>query len=154
MAVYFFDSSAVVKRYVSETGTSWVLGVTDPVANNHIHIARVTGVEVVSAITRRTRGGSLSAADAATAIAGFRYDFATSYRVVDITTALIINAMRLAETHALRGYDSIQLAAALEVNVQALSVGLRALTLVSSDTDLNAAAVREGLTTEDPNAHP
>lgn len=153
MAVYFFDSSAVVKRYVSETGTAWVLRLVDPRANNHIHLARITGVEVIAAITRRNREGSLSANDAANAIADFRYDFSTAYRTVEITPGLIASAMQLAETHALRGYDAVQLAAALEVNAHTISLGLPAITLVSADGGLNRAAIISGLTTDDPNGN-
>ncbi len=154
MAVYIFDSSAVVKRYVSETGTAWVLRLADPRANNHIHLARITGVEVIAAITRRNRQGSLSASDAAAAIADFRYDFGAAYRIVEITPGLIASAMLLAETYALKGYDAVQLAAALEVNAHTISLGLPAITLVSADGGLNRAAVTSGLTTDDPNGHP
>jgi hypothetical protein len=58
-------------------------------------------------------------------------------------------AALLADTHVLRAYDAIQLAAALEVRSQDPS-----LTLVSADVDLNAAATAEGLPVEDPNTHP
>lgn len=154
MAVYIFDSSAVVKRYVSETGTACVLRLADPRANNHIHLARITGVEVIAAITRRNRQGSLSANDAATAIADFRYDFGTAYRTVEITPGLIATAMQLAETYALKGYDAVQLAAALEVNAHTISLGLPAVTLVSADGGLSRVAAASGLTTDDPNGHP
>lgn len=154
MAVYFFDSSAVVKRYVSETGTTWIIGLADPRTNNHIHLARITGVEVIAAIARRSREGSLSTDDAAIAIADFRSDFNTTYRTVEITSGLIAGAMRLAETYSLRGYDAVQLAAALEVNAHTVSLGLPAVTLVSADRGLNTAAVAGGLTVEDPNGHP
>ena len=36
MAAYVFDSSAVVKRYVRETGTAWVLSVLEPGAGHAI----------------------------------------------------------------------------------------------------------------------
>jgi Holliday junction resolvase RusA-like endonuclease len=39
MAVYFLDSSALVKRYISETGSVWVLGLFDPALNNEAFIA-------------------------------------------------------------------------------------------------------------------
>jgi hypothetical protein len=61
--------------------------------------------------------------------------------------------MTLAETHALRGYDAVQLAAAIEVHARGMSLGLPVLTLVSADGDLNMAATIEGLTVEDPNIH-
>jgi hypothetical protein len=83
----------------------------------------------------------------------FRHDFTTEYRVVEITPALILTAMALAETHTLRSYDAVQLAAAVEVNVQCVALGV-ALTLISADAALNAAAMAEGLAVDDPNSHP
>lgn len=156
MPVFFFDSSALVKRYVHETGTTWVVGVTGSAAGNRIRIARITGVEVVSAITRRARAGSISVADATAALTLFRHDFLNSFTVVDIQASLISEAMQLAERYALRGYDAVQLAAALDVNTLLLSLlsGPPGLILVSADTALNAAAIAEGLSVDDPNAHP
>ncbi|HXG19677.1 MAG TPA: hypothetical protein VNN62_11475 [Methylomirabilota bacterium] len=61
--------------------------------------------------------------------------------------------MTLAETRVLRGYGAVQLAAALEVNAASLSLGMPAVTLVSADTELNTAAVTEGLPIENPNTH-
>jgi hypothetical protein len=154
MAVYFFDSSSIVKRYVKEKGTGWITGILDPVVGSIVYAVRIAGVEVISAIARRGRGGSLSAKDTANAIGQFRREFTGIYRIIEVTPALILQAMRLAEIHALRGYDAIQLAAALEVNTLCPSLGLSAVTLVSADTELNTAAMAEGLTVEDPNTHP
>ncbi len=75
------------------------------------------------------------------------------YRIVEMTAALLSDAMRVAETRAVRGYDAVQLAAALRLNTECVALGLSS-TLVSADGDLNAAAVAEGLTVEDPNTHP
>lgn len=154
MAVYFLDSSAIVKRDIIETGTIWVVGILDPAANNRIYIAGITAVEVVSAITRRVRSGSISISDGSAAITKFRRDLTNKYSSLDITKPLITDAMKLAETHALRGYDAVQLAAAMDVNTHWLHLGMPALTLVSADADLNASAMTEGLAVEDPNDHP
>lgn len=153
MAVYFFDSSALVKRYAQETGSEWILALTEPAAGHSLYIARITAVEVVSALTRRQRGGSVSELDAATAMANFRYDFSHQYRVIEITSTVITRAMELAETHSLRGYDAVQLAAALIVQAMRETLGLSALKLVSADRDLNRAATTEDLTVDNPNAH-
>jgi uncharacterized protein len=153
VAVYFFDSSAIVKRYVEETGTDWVVGITNPEEGESIYVARLTGAEVVSAIARRGRGGDISQDDVTRAIADFRYDFARAYHVLEITSALITRAMSLAENHALRGYDAVQLAAVLEVNDRCLDLSIPAPTLVSADKALNAAAGAEGLVVDDPNVH-
>ncbi len=153
MAVYFFDSNALVKRYAQETGSVWVMATTEPQAGHSLYIARLTAVEVVSAISRRQRGGSVPETDAAAAMSDFRYDLSHQYRVVEITAAVIKQAMQLAETYALRGYDAVQLAAALVVQNMRHTLGLPALVLVSADHDLNAAATTEGLTVDDPNNH-
>jgi len=68
VAAYFLDASALVKRYVTETGTPWLTGLLDPAARNRLYVARITAVEVTAALTRKERGGHLSAADTASAI--------------------------------------------------------------------------------------
>lgn len=100
MAVYFFDSSAIVKRYLIETGTAWVGSITDLAAGNKVYLTRVTLVEVISAITRRTRGSGLSATGASKAITDFRDDFGNEYSVIELTPTLIERAADLAEAHA------------------------------------------------------
>ena len=74
MAAYVLDTSAVVKRYNLETGSAWVRSIADPAAANLIFLARITDVEVTSAVVRRQRGGNLSAADAAATLTQFRQD--------------------------------------------------------------------------------
>jgi predicted nucleic acid-binding protein len=150
----FLDSSALAKRYVQETGSAWVLRLLDPATGNRIYIASITGVEVLSALARRGRGGGVSAADTAAAIAKFRSDFVHEYSKLEVTAAVLGRAMNLAETQALRGYDAVQLAAALSYNDQRLAAGASALTFISADAALNRAATVEGLTVDDPNAHP
>ena len=154
MAAYFFDSSALVKRYAREVGTGWIVGLFRPAAANRIYVARITSVEVISGLTRRKRGGSLNAADASKAIARLRRALAGKVRITEMTAVLIERANGLAEKHALRGYDAVQLAAALEVNDGRLAAGAKALILVSAAEALNAAAIIEGLAVDDPNLHP
>ena len=76
------------------------------------------------------------------------------YLTVEITLVLYSAAMKLATKHALRGYDAVQLAAALEANDESLTNGLPLLILVSADTKLNTAAQAEGLVVQNPNNYP
>ena len=154
MAGYFVDSSALVKRYVNETGSVWLSGLISPAAGNDIYIARITTVEVIAALTRRARGGTIVAADASAACLLFRNDLPHDYEIVEMTETLLKRAMTLAETHGLRGYDAVQLAAACEVNAFCAASGLSPLTFVSADRELNAAATGEGLLVDNPNVHP
>lgn len=151
MAIYFVDSSALVKRYISETGSRWILGLFAPALDNEIFIAAITGVEIVAALTRRMRSGSISAADATLVCNQFRNDLQTDYQSVEITEAVINSGMILAETRDLRSYDAVQLAAGYAVNALCIANGLPPVIFVSSDNDLTLAAASEGLLVENPN---
>src|SRR5262249_10298026 len=74
MAAYLLDTSAVLKRYVQETGTAWIQALAAPAAGHALIVARITLAETVAALTRRERGGSIAAQDAATALADFQFD--------------------------------------------------------------------------------
>ena len=119
-----------------------------------LFISLITAVEVFSAITRRQRGRSLSAAQAAAILGHFRRHLKQRYNVLELTPSLVTAAMLIARTHGLRAYDAVQLTAALEVNRRRQAMELEAVTLVSADRELNTAAVAEGLPVEDPTTHP
>ena len=154
MAAFFFDSSALVKRYIQETGTTWVRNLTRRGASGMIYLAHITEVEGTAAVARRRQGGSLSLIRSAAILTRFRKHLAGRYLVLEITPALFADAVRLANIHALRAYDAVQLAAALELNSRWVAAGLGSITLVSADRELNTAATVEGLQIEDPNLHP
>jgi predicted nucleic acid-binding protein len=53
VSLYFLDSSALVKRYVAEAGSSWIQSLAEPTAGHALFIARITWIEVLSALARR-----------------------------------------------------------------------------------------------------
>lgn len=154
MNAYFFDTSALVKRFSREAGSNWTINLLKPSGGNTIYIARITAVEVVSALTRRARGGSLTQAQANKAINRFERSLFGRYAIVEIRPGVANRAMLLAKIHGLRGYDAVQFAAALTANDERLSIGAAALTLISADVALNAAASLEGLAVDNPNHRP
>ena len=154
MAVYFVETSALAKRYIAEVGSLWLRALLDPSTGCSIYVVRVTAIEMIAAITRRERGGTLAPTDAAKTRQAFRRDLATTYQVIEVTPSLANRAMLLAEKHGLRGYDALQLAAGVEVDVRYLASGLPAVIFISADTELNVTAMAEGLTIDDPNRHP
>ncbi len=153
MTGYFFDSSALVKRYVQEDGTSWVRRLTRRSAGNAIYLARITTVEVTAAVARRRKGKTLTAAKSSSILHRFRHHLAGRYALIELTPALFNDAMRLANSHALRAYDAVQLAAALEILRQRQEAGRGPVTLISADKALNTAATAEGMTVDDPSSH-
>jgi len=154
VAGFFCDSSAIVKRYVNETGSNYVDDLADSKSGNIVLLARITRVEVAAAIARRLKNGSVAAADAQNALAAFQHDLTNNYYTVEITPLLLSVAVSLATKHALRGYDAVQMAATLEANDERIANGLAPLILVSADTELNNAAQAEGLNVENPNNYP
>jgi predicted nucleic acid-binding protein len=154
MADYFFDTSALVKRHVIEAGSAWVRSLVHARAAHDLYIARITAVEVTSAITRRQHGGFLSRPQADAMLGHFRRHMAQRYHVIELTPSLFDAAMQTARKHRLRAYDAVQLAAALDLHQRHQDAGLGSITLISADQPLNTAALAEGLAVEDPSTRP
>ena len=84
----------------------------------------------------------------------FQREFANRHTTIEVPARLLDAAMKLTRTHALRGYDAVQLAGAVEVQRARTAAGASRLTLISADDSLNNAAVAEGLLVDNPNHHP
>lgn len=158
MAFQFFDSSSLVKKYISETGTNWVRNLFNATPAYEIYVSRITEVEATAAIVRRKKGGSLSASDAALALQQLRSDFLVRFRILDVAAIVTTQACAISETHALRGYDAVQLASAIHIYNRLLALGANpsqiSFTFISADNELNAAAKIEGLVVENPGNYP
>ena len=64
MPAVYVDTSALVKRYVGEVGTRWVrLALARPV-RQRIYTALLAHTEVLSALQRKIREGTLAVAEA------------------------------------------------------------------------------------------
>lgn len=139
---YFFDTSALVKRYVRETGSRWVNSLmTQPVTR--VYISRLAEAEVSPAITRRLSGNA-----AARLLRHFDQDVATTYVQLTITDSIINDAVQLTRSHRLRGCDALQLATARQL------AQLQPTTLfLCADNDLLVAARAEGLNSNNPELH-
>lgn len=154
MAAYYFESSALVKRYISENGTAWVRGCAALTSAHWIYVLRITAVEVASAVCRRHRSGRISTTDLAAILTQIRQDFADEYLIREVTPDVLERAMSLAVTYSLRAYDAVQLAGLEEIQIERYTDGLAPITFASSDLDLNAAATALGIAIEDPNQYP
>ncbi len=154
MTAYFLDSSALVKRYVSETGSVWVQQITAPQTGNLLFIARITWVEVISAFARRQREGSLTSADVAQVIQTFRSDLNTQYQVIELDATLAVSAGQLVGQYPLRAYDAVQLASVLRIQPAFATTQSTSLIFLTADNRLSAIAQTLGLLTDNPNHHP
>jgi predicted nucleic acid-binding protein len=154
MPFYQFDSSGLVKRYVDETGSDWVRAIVSPAQGNVISIADVTRAEVVSALARRAREGTITLDERDDLTQTFQAHAATQYQLVPTEPWIVDLAVDLIQRHPLRAYDALQLATALIVNRALIADGLPPLVFISADDRLIAAAQAEGLTADHPHWHP
>lgn len=154
MSSFYLDSSAVVKRYLTEIGSAWVRNLTNPAAAHTITLAKITQVEVATALAARHRAGGISRKERDDAVDLLAEHCEIEYRLTGTTRSILDRAVALTQRHRLRGYDAVQLATALEVNRSLLRAGLQGLIFVAADADLVSAARGEGLLADDPNSHP
>ena len=139
--ILYLDTSALVKLYVEEAGTAAVVSrVEDAEA---VATARVSYAEARAALARHRREGALSPTELRRAVRELDREWGM-YNVVDLNDPLVRRAGALAERHALRGYDAVQLAAALDLRAAGSEVSF-----LSFDARLNRAARRERLSAAD-----
>jgi uncharacterized protein len=154
VAVYFLDTSALLKRYVPEIGTPWMQSIADP-QNQHLMImAQITWVEFHSAIARRVREQSITAAQAQQISSAFEFHWNGQYFTVPIDHAITQLAGQLVHQHPLRAYDAVQLAAALSIQNQLIAPNVSTFTFLTADDRLAQVSELTGLLTENPNRHP
>lgn len=154
MAVYYVDSSTLVKRHANEVGSAWVKALLAPSANNAIITVRISVVEVISALNRKVRNLEINISDYSPMATDFKATCVNEYQLIELAAPIYDRACQLLEKHKLRAYDSIQLASALLTNAALQTSGLPGLTLLTADIDLLTAAQAEGLVIKDPNNHP
>lgn len=131
--ILYCDSSALVKLYVAEAGSSALKKLV--AAAEAVATCRVSWAEVHAAFARRVRevpGDAAAVAQARRALAAEWPRFL----VVELRQDIVERAAEHADTFALRGYDSVQLAAA---HALALESGMP-VTFACFDARLNRAA--------------
>jgi len=154
---FFFDTSALVKRYMSESGSEWVTMQCEPTAGNTVIISYATLAEAVTTFSRRARAQNLSQRiselERDRHIQLFRRDVERQYTLVRVTKEIYTQAGNLSRIHKLRAYDAIQLVCAIQANIKIAAPEGTVLTFVSADADLLSIAEAEGLGIQNPNAY-
>ena len=142
--ILYLDSSALVKRYVAEPGSAMVSEAISQAAI--IGTGLISRAEVAAALAKAVRVGALTQGEAQAGLQAFRSDWPDLMRV-QVTEAVVARADALAWERNLRGYDAIQLAAAIHWQ-EALG---ETVTIATFDRQLWAVAEQTGLTPYPPN---
>lgn len=105
----FCDTSALVKLYLREDASDLMMALA--AAAPAIAVCRVAWAETMAAFARRVRESPADAEAIQAVRRRLRNDW-PDYAIVEVTQPLVELAGEYADLFALRGYDSVQLAAA------------------------------------------
>lgn len=147
MALYYLETSALVKLYVYEPGTERLLGLTASDAGHRFAILSLAQVEFRAAIRRRQRAGEISGSEADELIESFRQHSEGKFLIQSFSDSLLDVAFALIDGYALKGYDAMQLAGYLLL--RSIS-GTEEPTFVCADKALLLSARNEGCPVMDP----
>jgi hypothetical protein len=132
----FFDTSAFVKRYVSEDGTEAVLDWCDRATE--IGLSGIALPEIVSAFCRLKREEKITDTQYRQLKALLLADIEDA-AICDLNPLVLAEAVSCLETNVLRGMNAIHIGSA---------VALKADVFISADKRQRDAAVRAGLRVE------
>jgi uncharacterized protein len=149
LATYFFDSSALAKRYHAEEGSARVESIfREP--GRRIIISHLTSIEIRSVVAGKVRSGALSPGEATRVADYFKADIAAG--TIDVFAISVFDYRRAEDLIArhgfgyrLRSLDALQLGVALDLRDQGI-----AETIVAADVTLGEVAASEGLLVVNP----
>lgn len=152
MGFYYFDADVQVKYYLPEPGSTWVRQIVDEVDSEGrpLHVlfsAEISLVEVAAAFAVIHRAGRIGRKLRDDIFNKYMKGMTSRYQLVPLTSDLLHNGAHLTQQYPLKGYDAVQLAAAMALKVALDRYGL-AMIFVSGDRQLLNAAQAEGLTTD------
>lgn len=147
MAVIYFDTSALMRRYDrAEPGSARVRTLCRRPTEHLLAVSRLTAVEMASAISRKLRQGLINEAERRRWWRLFRRHWRRQYRVILLDEQAYTLAERLPFRHPLRTYDAVQLATALCVRDLFATTG--EFRFCTADRPQADAARTEGLAVE------
>lgn len=136
--ILFCDTSALMKLYANEQHSDWTR--QQVTAASHCIVSQITWVEMCAAFGLKERTGQIHAVDAKAALARLRIEWPI-YERCALDSTLLNTAGELALRFALRAYDSVQLASALQTYLQ---LGQN-MVFCCFDKQLNTAAKALGI---------
>jgi predicted nucleic acid-binding protein len=134
----YFDTSALVKRYIEEAGRGDVLQL---LRRSDLVTSAVLPVELRSGLRRRVADGSLDAVRLPAILKHVASD-RHYWTLIDVGTAVLAAAETLVGAHPLRTLDAIHVASA---QLFAARLSIPGLTFVSADKRQTETAIAVGL---------
>jgi predicted nucleic acid-binding protein len=149
LALYYLETSALVKLYVHEPGTEHMLALVSSPAGHRFAILSLAQVEFRSAVRRRQRDGQIPVSDANEMLDSFHRHAEGRFMVERFSDFLLDVASMLIDRHGVKAYDAMQLAGYLTLRAKS---GIDTPIFVCADRKLLDAAQRESSPVLDPSS--
>ena len=144
MAVFFFDTSALVKRYYSEKGTDAVDEIIET-DQNCVVISSLSIIETVSAFRRKHNRGELSKEAMDGLLSSFFQEALEEFLILPLEESILQFSFELILEDDLRTLDSLQFSTAISIEPE-----IEDFRFVCTDSDLVSIAQKRGLSTVNP----
>lgn len=147
MYYFYFDASALVKRYTRETGSDTINFLFANVPLTHMQCLILGAMEVFWICVRKGNDGRITKREFVRAVTHLKnevIDRHSEFKTISVPDTLVLNSMSLIENHSINSVDAIVLHSALDIATELRNTGNR-LVLVASDQRLLRAAQTEGM---------
>lgn len=156
MYYFYYDASALVKRYTQELGSDKVNFLFANVTHDRLMCLTLGAIEVIWVLVRKRNDSRLTNDDFRQAGINLDYeviDNQSGFKTIPVPNSLIWRSMDLIQTHSLNSVDAIVLRSALGIAAACRDTNDE-LVLVASDQRLLRAAISEELLVFNPEIHP
>jgi predicted nucleic acid-binding protein len=153
----YFDTSALIKRYLAERGSDAVQARFDRAqrAGERVFASALTYAEILTALGRKLQSGDLSTDKYEQQADGFTYDWIMALSVLEVDTRTMSSLRSMTARFSVKSADAVHLSAALWLRDMSLLVpdfaaGDKALEFAVADQSLARIAVQCGLAVFNP----
>ena len=153
---FYFDASALAKRYTEETGSDKVDYLFGNVPLNRLKCLTIGAAEVFWICVRKKNDGRITLYEFTHAVANLNREVTSGtsdFCIESVPDALVWASLNFVETYSLNSVDAIVLGSALETATELRRID-DTLVLVASDQRLLRAASNEGLLIFNPEIDP
>lgn len=147
MYYFYFDASALAKRYTQEDGSDTIDFLFENAPLRRLSCLTIGTMEVFWICVRKKNDGRISDSQFAESTTHLKLevvDTLSNFKKIPVPDALVWNSMDLIERHSLNSVDAMVLRSALDTATALRSTDDK-LVLVASDQRLLRAAHAEGL---------
>jgi len=151
MAVFYLDTSAIVKRYRTEEGTEFIDTLFEKIEKSKHRLATsfLSVLKFISALRRLLKAKEIIQETFTDSVARFAADLENYFIISSVDDTTISKSISLIIKHAIKTADSIHLASVIELK-EILKESKERLVFVVDDKELYTAGLNENLKVINP----